>query len=140
MFLIICNRPFLVTKKCVSIICSFTCQKRGKKKKFSTVWSITILNGYVPLLNIYLFGYLSWFKLLLRWGVSTLILLSFLGFLDAGLASLLECLTCISEGSFSAIAIQVISRSGEGLVSNVVYALLGVSAMSRVNTTLNCIT
>ncbi|KAL4652678.1 hypothetical protein ACB092_01G249100 [Castanea dentata] len=55
-------------------------------------------------------------------------------FLDAGLASLLECLTCISEGSFSAIAIQVISRSGEGLVSNVVYALLGVSAMSRVHT------
>ncbi|XP_075643590.1 transportin MOS14 isoform X2 [Castanea sativa] len=54
-------------------------------------------------------------------------------FLDAGLASLLECLTCISEGSFSAIAIQVISRSGEGLVSNVVYALLGVSAMSRVH-------
>ncbi|XP_065635648.1 transportin MOS14 [Quercus suber] len=61
-------------------------------------------------------------------------------FLDAGLASLLECLTCISEGSFSAIAIQIIYHSGEGLVSNVVYALLGVSAMSRVNTTLNCIT
>lgn len=54
-------------------------------------------------------------------------------FLDAGLASLLECLTCISEGSFSAIAIQIIYRSGEGLVSNVVYALLGVSAMSRVH-------
>lgn len=33
------------------------------------------------------------------------------------------------------MAIQVISRSGEGLVSNVVYALLGVSAMSRVNAT-----
>jgi transportin-3 len=31
------------------------------------------------------------------------------------------------------MAIQVISHSGEGLVSNVVYALLGVSAMSRVN-------
>nr|XP_023903683.1 transportin MOS14 [Quercus suber] len=54
-------------------------------------------------------------------------------FLDAGLASLLECLTCISEGSFSAIAIQIIYHSGEGLVSNVVYALLGVSAMSRVH-------
>ncbi|GMY12794.1 transportin MOS14 [Fagus crenata] len=54
-------------------------------------------------------------------------------FLDAGLASLLECLTCIPEGSFSAMVIQVISRSGEGLVSNVVYALLGVSAMSRVH-------
>jgi hypothetical protein len=56
-----------------------------------------------------------------------------LGFLDAGLASLLGCATCIPEGSFSAMAIQVISHSGEGLVSNVVYALLGVSAMSRVN-------
>jgi hypothetical protein len=56
-----------------------------------------------------------------------------LGFLDAGLASLLECVSCILEGSFGAMAIQVISRSGEGLVSNVVYALLGVSAMSRVN-------
>ncbi|XP_059452745.1 transportin MOS14 isoform X1 [Corylus avellana] len=54
-------------------------------------------------------------------------------FLDAGLASLLECVSCILEGSFSAMAIQVISRSGEGLVSNVVYALLGVSAMSRVH-------
>jgi transportin-3 len=49
-----------------------------------------------------------------------------LGFLDAGLASLLECVSCILEGSFSAMAIQVISRSGEGHVSNVVYALLGV--------------
>lgn len=35
------------------------------------------------------------------------------------------------------MAIQVISHSGEGLVSNVVYALLGVSAMSRVNTAFN---
>ncbi|KAG6660061.1 transportin MOS14 [Carya illinoinensis] len=54
-------------------------------------------------------------------------------FLDVGLASLLECMTCIPEGSFSSMAIQVISHSGEGLVSNVVYALLGVSAMSRVH-------
>ncbi|KAB1211378.1 Transportin-3 [Morella rubra] len=54
-------------------------------------------------------------------------------FLDAGLASLVECIPCIPEGSFSAKAIQVISHSGEGLVSNVVYALLGVSAMSRVH-------
>ena len=58
--------------------------------------------------------------------------LSFLGFLEVGLISLLESMTCIPEGSFSAVAIQVIYRSGEGLVSNVVYALLGVSAMSRV--------
>lgn len=39
----------------------------------------------------------------------------------------------ISEGSFEAMTIQVISHSGEGLVSSVVYALLGVSAMSRVS-------
>lgn len=50
-----------------------------------------------------------------------------------GLLSLLECMNCITEGSFNITAIHVISHSGEGLVSNVVYALLGVSAMSRVN-------
>ncbi|KAL5864664.1 hypothetical protein ACOSQ3_002178 [Xanthoceras sorbifolium] len=54
-------------------------------------------------------------------------------FLEEGLAALLGSLTCIPEGAFSAMAIQVISHSGEGLVSNVVYALLGVSAMSRVH-------
>lgn len=56
------------------------------------------------------------------------------GFLEEGLASLLGSMTNIPEGSFSAMAIQLISHNGEGLVSNVVYALLGVSAMSRVNT------
>ncbi|KAH1194288.1 Transportin MOS14 [Glycine max] len=54
-------------------------------------------------------------------------------FLDVGLVSLLECMNCITEGSFNITAIHVISHSGEGLVSNVVYALLGVSAMSRVH-------
>ncbi|XP_014491258.1 transportin MOS14 isoform X1 [Vigna radiata var. radiata] len=54
-------------------------------------------------------------------------------FLDVGLLSLLECMNCITEGSFNITAIHVISHSGEGLVSNVVYALLGVSAMSRVH-------
>lgn len=58
-------------------------------------------------------------------------LLNLAGFLEVGLTSLLE-RTCISEGSFEAMAIQVVAHSGEGLVSNVVYALLGVSAMSRV--------
>ncbi|KAH9742989.1 Xpo1 domain-containing protein [Citrus sinensis] len=53
-------------------------------------------------------------------------------FLEECLASLLGYTTSIPEGSFNAMAIQVISHSGEGLVSNVVYALLGVSAMSRV--------
>ncbi|WRX20292.1 Exportin-1/Importin-beta-like - like 2 [Theobroma cacao] len=54
-------------------------------------------------------------------------------FLDIGLASLLESMTFSPEGSFGATAIHVISHSGEGLVSNIVYALLGVSAMSRVH-------
>lgn len=54
-------------------------------------------------------------------------------FLEECLTSLLGYMTSIPEGSFNAMAIQVISRSGEGLVSNVVYALLGVSAMSRVH-------
>ncbi|XP_057489374.1 transportin MOS14 isoform X2 [Actinidia eriantha] len=54
-------------------------------------------------------------------------------FLEVGLASLLESTTGVSERSFDVMAIQVISHSGEGLVSNVVYALLGVSAMSRVH-------
>ncbi|EXB41423.1 hypothetical protein L484_007573 [Morus notabilis] len=54
-------------------------------------------------------------------------------FLEVGLSSLLDSVTCMSEGSFSATVVQVISHCGEGLVSNVVYALLGVSAMSRVH-------
>ncbi|KAI4348420.1 hypothetical protein L6164_009146 [Bauhinia variegata] len=54
-------------------------------------------------------------------------------FLDVSLVSLLESINHILEGSFGAMAIHVISHSGEGLVSNVVYALLGVSAMSRVH-------
>lgn len=58
---------------------------------------------------------------------------SFAGFLEAALTSTLESITCIIDGSFSAVALQICSHSGEGLVSNVVYALLGVSAMSRVN-------
>ncbi|KAL2575844.1 hypothetical protein AAZV13_16G040200 [Glycine max] len=57
-------------------------------------------------------------------------------FLDVGLVSLLECMNCITEGSFNITAIHVISHSGEGLVSNVVYALLGVSAMSRADSSL----
>ncbi|XP_017625966.1 uncharacterized protein LOC108469575 isoform X2 [Gossypium arboreum] len=54
-------------------------------------------------------------------------------FLEVGLASLLESMSFSPEGSFGATSIQVISHSGEGLVSNIVYALLGVSAMSRVH-------
>ncbi|XP_058003753.1 transportin MOS14 isoform X2 [Hevea brasiliensis] len=54
-------------------------------------------------------------------------------FLEVSLASLLESMNSIPEGSYGALTIQVISHSGEGLVSSVVYALLGVSAMSRVH-------
>ncbi|XP_010249401.1 PREDICTED: transportin MOS14 isoform X2 [Nelumbo nucifera] len=54
-------------------------------------------------------------------------------FLEVALTSLLESMSCMTEGSFSAMAIQVISHSGEGLISNVIYALLGVPAMSRVH-------
>lgn len=59
--------------------------------------------------------------------------LEFSGFLDVGLVSMLDSANCILEGSFNGTAIHVISHTGEGLVSNVVYALLGVSAMSRVS-------
>lgn len=58
--------------------------------------------------------------------------LGMVGLLEAALISLLESVTNMSEGAFSGVAIQIISNSGEGLVSNVLYALLGTSAMSRV--------
>ncbi|CDP16761.1 unnamed protein product [Coffea canephora] len=54
-------------------------------------------------------------------------------FLEVGLTSLLECKASVAEESVEAMAIQVISHSGEGLVSNLVYALLGISALSRVH-------
>lgn len=54
------------------------------------------------------------------------------GLLEAALISLLESVSNMSEDAFSGVVIQVISNSGEGLVSNVLYALLGTSAMSRV--------
>lgn len=54
-------------------------------------------------------------------------------FLEFCMTSLLESATCNSELNVTSMAVHVISHSGEGLVSNVVYALLGVSAMSRVH-------
>ncbi|PIA33632.1 hypothetical protein AQUCO_04100211v1 [Aquilegia coerulea] len=54
-------------------------------------------------------------------------------FLEIALTSFLEYMDCLSKGSFNRVAVQVISRNGEGLVSNLVYALLGVPAMSRVH-------
>ncbi|XP_071692502.1 transportin MOS14-like isoform X2 [Rutidosis leptorrhynchoides] len=54
-------------------------------------------------------------------------------FLELCLTSLLESVTCNSESLLTSMTVHVISHNGEGLVSNVVYALLGVSAMSRVH-------
>ncbi|CAA7396031.1 unnamed protein product [Spirodela intermedia] len=54
-------------------------------------------------------------------------------FLDVSLTCLLECMASPAEGSLMGVLIQVIARCGEGLISNLVYALLGVSAMSRVH-------
>ncbi|XP_068665296.1 transportin MOS14 isoform X2 [Aristolochia californica] len=52
-------------------------------------------------------------------------------FLEVSLNSLLESINCIAEGTLPAIAVQVLAHSGEGMISNILYALLGVSAMSR---------
>lgn len=54
-------------------------------------------------------------------------------FLEVSLTSLLDSIVGVPESAFSGVAIQLISNCGEGLVSNVVYALLGTSAMSRVH-------
>ncbi|KAK9052298.1 hypothetical protein SSX86_028927 [Deinandra increscens subsp. villosa] len=54
-------------------------------------------------------------------------------FLELSLSWLVESVTSSSESLVTSMAVHVISHSGEGLVSNVVYALLGVSAMSRVH-------
>ncbi|CAH8382526.1 unnamed protein product [Eruca vesicaria subsp. sativa] len=54
-------------------------------------------------------------------------------FLEVSLSSMIESVNSISEGSFSVVSVQVVSHCGEGLLSNLVYALLGVAAMSRVH-------
>ncbi|GFQ01128.1 importin-13 [Phtheirospermum japonicum] len=52
-------------------------------------------------------------------------------FLEVGLAYLVKPEASTSERAVQDTVIRVISLSGEGLISNLVYALLGVSAMSR---------
>ncbi|CAL1398449.1 unnamed protein product [Linum trigynum] len=65
---------------------------------------------------------------------SALAAISYLScFLEVTLDVMLESINSMPEGSYCCIAIQLIARRGEGLVSNIVYALLGVSAMSRVH-------
>ncbi|XP_030461321.1 transportin MOS14 [Syzygium oleosum] len=54
-------------------------------------------------------------------------------FLEAALTSLTETIACVPEEPFNAMVIHVACHCGEGLVSNLFYALLGVSAMSRVH-------
>ncbi|XP_039172284.1 transportin MOS14 isoform X2 [Eucalyptus grandis] len=54
-------------------------------------------------------------------------------FLEAALTSLTETITCVPEEPFNAMVIHVVCHCGEGLVSNLFYALLGISAMSRVH-------
>lgn len=132
----LCSWPFLDIKKLCFYYWSFYLYYKRKKKKNSgscvtKVCSTSFLNKFVCWIFICLNCWVNLNFVKKRCFRSNVV--EALGFLDAGLASLLECVTCIPEGSFGAMAIQVISRSGDGLVSNVVYALLGVSAMSRVN-------
>ncbi|KAG2562521.1 hypothetical protein PVAP13_8KG282700 [Panicum virgatum] len=54
-------------------------------------------------------------------------------FLEVVLAAVLQSPECIPNGSPGVALIQILARCGEGLLSNVLYALLGVSALSRVH-------
>ncbi|KZV42041.1 importin-13 [Dorcoceras hygrometricum] len=54
-------------------------------------------------------------------------------FLEVGVVFLLEPVALTPERSVQDMVVRVISVNGESLVSNLVYALLGVSAMSRVH-------
>lgn len=56
------------------------------------------------------------------------------GFLEVSLTAVLESPDCIIDGSPGVVLIQILARCGESILSNVIYALLGVSAMSRVST------
>ncbi|XP_071675183.1 uncharacterized protein [Lolium perenne] len=53
-------------------------------------------------------------------------------FLDVSLTAVLESPGCL-DGSRGVVLLQILARCGEGLMSNVLYALLGVSALSRVH-------
>ncbi|KAL6509129.1 hypothetical protein OROGR_022439 [Orobanche gracilis] len=60
--------------------------------------------------------------------------MSFVGFLEVGLGFLVNPEASTFVRAVQDMVIRIVSVSGEGLVSNLVYALLGVSAMSRVKT------
>lgn len=58
---------------------------------------------------------------------------SLAGFLEVGIAFLVEPEASVSARSAQDMVMKIVSVCGEGFVSNLVYALLGVSAMSRVS-------
>ena len=60
------------------------------------------------------------------------VLMRLSGFLEMSIGVLVEADASIPARSVQDMVMRVISICGEGLISNLVYALLGVSAMSRV--------
>lgn len=60
------------------------------------------------------------------------VLMKLSGFLEMGVGLLVEAEASVSARSVQGMVMRVVSVCGEGLISNLVYALLGVSAMSRV--------
>ncbi|KAG8090646.1 hypothetical protein GUJ93_ZPchr0011g26887 [Zizania palustris] len=56
-------------------------------------------------------------------------------FLDVSLRATLESRECLSDGSPGVVLVQILSRCGKGFLSSILYALLGVSALSRVHKT-----
>lgn len=60
------------------------------------------------------------------------VLMRLSGFLEMGIGLLVEAEASICARSVQDMVMRVITICGEGLISNLVYALLGVSAMSRV--------
>lgn len=59
--------------------------------------------------------------------------MSLTGFLEVGIAFLVKPEASVSTRSVQDMVMKVVSVCGEGFISNLVYALLGVSAMSRVS-------
>lgn len=56
----------------------------------------------------------------------------FAGFLGAGLSSLMDPGLDKSKASLVAVTARICHQSGENVISGILYALLGVSAMARV--------
>ncbi|KAJ7532039.1 hypothetical protein O6H91_14G069600 [Diphasiastrum complanatum] len=54
-------------------------------------------------------------------------------FLEAALSSLYNSSICLSDASLATSTLKICSRSGENIISGMFYALLGVSAMTRVH-------